>query len=289
MWKGKGMQCAFSDDEPVADMVCELPPATPDARDVFLHALADTMPECDRRLDRMSRLEDLDHARRCYVYCAQKSCDAAGKFMAQNAADLRQKCDTIVYLHNGSLAMQQSDLQDGARCHSQILKYNEADAGSTCVTCDEASSTPVNLEIDKRPVTGHLLRTKEGIPDWYYRRGIYSELPPQFTCDTRYRTPPTLHAKGPSVVRVNLPSDMPKNATLGFWAAQPSDTVKEASEAYGDFSNSGIVECIDRVCDMPMHIPGRYTVDGREFPAHIHFTQLDGDRWSLDAQTINLE
>lgn len=280
------MECSH-EVHPVADRVCELPPASPGPDDVFLNALADNMPACDRRNDRMARLDGIDHAATCYVYCAQRSCQAANDFMENNAPALRDKCEAIVYLHNGALSMAADDLADGQRCHADIVDFNRRDPDHACLTCRNETSSPIALEIDGTSVSGRLLETDDEIPDWYIRHNIYSPLPPQFTCDKRYAYPLTMHADGASTVKVRLPDDARADSVIAFWAAKPASSVREAHEAYGDFANSGIVQCAEHVCEMKLDLPGVYTADGEVFPAHVHFTEWEGDRWNRVAKTIN--
>lgn len=102
--------------------------AVDDASDdfVLINALADKMPECDARSARMSALEDVRHAERCAIYCAQPTCSAAIDFMNAHATELSKKCASIVYLHEGALHVRADRLVDGPTCHARIDAFNSS-------------------------------------------------------------------------------------------------------------------------------------------------------------------
>lgn len=281
------MKCAETHGHPVANRVCDIHPASISKNDVYVNALADEMPACDRLHDTVN-LNALDHADTCFVYCAQRSCQAANEFMEKNAKELRHKCDDIVYLHNGALSMPANELKDGMKCHADIIEFNRKHKENDgCLSCQGNTSIPVDVEIDGQATTGEFLRTDDAIPDWYIQNGIYSPLPPQFTCDGRYKHPVQPHAKGSSLLKVMLPKEEPRNSTIAFWAAKPAREIKEAHAAYDTFENAGIVQCVEHVCEIPLDLPGSYTADGKVFPRHLHYTEWAGDRWNMTARTIN--
>jgi len=207
--------------------------------------------------------------------------------MKANQSHLRKKCKQITYLPNGALSMKAEDLQDGAACHSQILENNlKADAKS-CLTC-VAGSKPVGARYDGKELRARYASTDDTIPDWYVRRGIYSPLPPPFTCDPKFH-PPEEHTPSDApelVLDLNNADDVPKDATIGYWAAKASPRIKEAGDAYDDFSNSGIVKCVDGICRLRVHYPGRYTAEGRVYNPHIHFAVWQGNQWDPVARTV---
>ena len=120
----------------------------------------------------------------------------------------------------------------------------------------------------------------------------------QFSCDERYQRASTdvPHTNGgaSSVVLDISKTDLPADALVAYWVAEapPDDDggdVTGAANAYGEFGNSGIVQCADSLCAFTMDRPGRYTAEGKALGRHMHVTEWLGDRWNLDANTISLE
>ena len=287
------MDCRPTDQYEGAQRVCEQASAArPDG--VFLNALAESMPECDRN-ERMTTLEHLEDAASppdCYVYCAQRSCGAAATFMRAHADELSRKCASVSYLHGGALEMERADLVDGEACHRNVVAHNLSEGlQDGCLTCEAGDRVPLRATIDDVPVDATYLQTRGEIPDWYRRSGIVGALPTQFSCDPRYRSVPVPHHhEGSSRVKVNLSSTpISPNATVAYWAADASDEVLPAERAYGAFKNSGIVQCEKAVCEFRLDRPGRYTSEGKVFKSHLHLTEWMGDRWSLRAKTIDIE
>lgn len=169
-----------------------------------------------------------------------------------------------------------------------LLKYKE----KNCVTCQAADkATPVKLVIDNQERVGRFVSTVGKVPEWYTQEGIYSSLPRQFTCDKRYHAPLEMHevAEGHNITLSTRGTSIPPDATIAYWAAQPSDTVTDAAHAYKDFSNGGIVQCTGSLCSFKMHLPGRYEVDGVVYPSHFHLTQWTGDQWNTVGRTVNID
>lgn len=279
--------CSKSYEE-TADLVCEKAP-----RSVYLNTLSSNLPECDRKND-MSTLEDGMHADMCYVYCAQRSCNAAKTFLEEHQTELREKCSMITYLHNGAIEMAQEELVDGPVCHQKIVESNIQKKGvqSTCLTCD-AGDDGVFIKATRngQAISANLVTTKGEVPDWYHRRGIIASLPTQFSCDERYHPPrPHQPSNASSKFQIDIsPTDLPPNTTLAYWAAKDSQEVVDASAAYGDFENSGIVNCRDSICNLSLDTPGMYTTEGNVYRPHIHFTEWLGDRWNTTAKTIEFD
>lgn len=284
------MPCQRTDEHAGAGFVCH---GSMQPGRVFINALAEA-PECTRRED-ASRLADLSGAEPrpvCYVYCAQRTCDAAQKFMASNADELASKCAAVAYLPGGALEMDPASLIDGQRCHAKIAEHNlKSGLQPGCLTCDAETLAKVGMKIDEETVMATYMPTSDAAPDWYRRAGIVGSLPTQFSCDSRYKGErPTPHANGDSTVSLDISStDLPKDALLAYWAAKPSTDIVSAERAYGEFTNSGIVQCADSVCDFAISRPARYTADGKVFKRHIHVTEWLGDRWNLKAKTIDIE
>ena len=225
--------------------VCELPPAHMAEKDVFINALHSDMPECDRA-SHAATLDQLETAKasHCYVYCAQRSCNAAVDFMASEADKLEERCDAVTYLHNGALGMSEAELVDGARCHARIVAHNTVQ-DSGCLNCDAQKQTAVGLTVDGQTLAGaQYLPARASAPGWFKRASIWSRHPPQFSRDARYTNPPQTHDPSGSV-RVSLDTagtGISEDAVLAFWASKPDEHVREAQDAYDDFTNSGIVQ-----------------------------------------------
>lgn len=295
--------CQVADPSKPYDASCALPPSEEDFRagnNVYINVLADTLPDCNRK-EGTTSLPELGSADKCYVYCAQESCTAADAFMTANADLLHSKCATTIYLREGALAMEPSELVGGASCHGAIRAYNAAAEDlapqTGCLTCQagggEAKLVPVAL--GDASADAPLLSTSGTIPDWFLEKHVYSPLPPQFTCDDRYKTTPEPHSpEGDDVVVFEMrdvsQAGLPSDATLSYWASEPHESGGDlpAPEAYGDFANSGITKCEAGVCRMPMRRPSPYTVGGERFAAHVHFTHWDDadGRWALPARTV---
>lgn len=276
--------------------VCEDTPSTFDPKhEVVLNALHSSMPQCDL-VDEPAFVTSVPDGRRrfsnCNVYCAQRSCHAAVGFMNDHAEALDQGCEAITYLRNGALSMAEEKLSDGAKCHASVIQHNEA-ADGTCLTCTKRQETAIETYVDGSRDYGARYNVTDGVvPDWYHRSDISTLLPPQFTCDARYKNTPTPHAPEGARQRVAITLDRsrPAEATLAYWAADahPEGEVQEPHVAYGSFDNSGIVQCSERRCEFELRPPGRYTAEGRVFRPHVHFSEWKGDHWSPMVETVSL-
>lgn len=287
------MQCSTAgklgiEGLPPRTRVCERPPSHVGDADVFLNALHGALPECDHA-SHAATLEGLERASHCYVYCAQRSCDAAKDYLVSRADELEAKCDATTYLHNGALGMHESELVDGAGCHANIVEHNAVqDTG--CLNCDARTTVDVALALDGQERVGaQFLPTRPSAPEWFKRASIWSRLPPQFSRDARYANPPQAHdPRGSTTVRLDTTgTGIAEDATLAYWASKPDERVREAHDAYDDFTNSGIVACERRTCGFTVDAPGAYTADGKVFRPHIHVAEWKGDHWG-DAATVTL-
>ena len=277
---------------PSATRVCERAPERVGANAVFLNALHDAMPECDRTAH-SATLADLagargdDAAPHCYVYCAQRSCGAAADFVTSHAEELQRGCSAVTYLRNGALGMRESELVDGAACHARVVEHNPVQETGG-LNCGDAA-VDVALAVDGRARAGaQYLRGRPTAPEWFKRASIWSRHPPQFSRDPRYANPPRAHdPRGAARVRLDTTgTGIAEDATLAFWASHPGE-VKEAHAAYGDFTNSGIVRCERRTCDFTVDPPGAYTAAGKSFRPHVHVAEWKGDHWG-DVGTVTL-
>ena len=188
--------------------------------------------------------------------------------------------------------MDRHELVDGDRCHRNIIGYNmKKGLRDGCLTCEGDDKIKLNkMTMDGEPVDATYLRTSGEIPDWYRRRGIVGTLPTQFSCDERYKKPLPHHDSDKSRFVVDISeTDLPPDATIAYWAAKPSDEVRVAEDAYGNFDNGGITQCEGSICEFRLDLPGRYTSEGKVFKRHIHLTHWNVDRWDLDAKTIDIE
>lgn len=274
--------------------MCEELPARDDETEgtVFLNALSATMPMCDLAdQQRMRTPDELSNERRCYVYCAQRSCHAAVDFMKEHADVLSEQCNELIYLRNGALSMPAERLRDGVSCHSSILEHNPP-GDEPCLTCGQRTE-PLAVALDGVSQPEARYTTTHGdIPDWYYRVDMSSVLPRFFHCDEKFRQhPPVPYAatQEPDAVDVTMavPPGMSEERPLylAYWAATPSDAVREAHVAYGDFSNRGIMRC-DDVCRFRMEPPGAYTAEGKTYEPHVHVSEWLGDHWSRTVGTV---
>lgn len=289
------MRCATArdlgyDDLPAETRVCEDPP-TDETGVAYVNVLSESMPACDRRTSMAASLDDVPPGHHCHVYCAQRSCHAATRYLREHADEVAARCEGgLTYLRNGALSMARDDLVDGAACHAQILSHN-ADADEPCLTCADTEDTarPIAVDVDgARDPTARFQRTDGVAPDWYKRSDIWGELPSHFACEPEYRNPPRARdAQGAMRLTMDVSTTgLPADALLAYWAAAPGTGVREAHAAYGDFSNRGIVRCRDHVCRFTLDPPGRYTAEGKNFRPHLHFTEWRGDRWDSVTKTV---
>jgi hypothetical protein len=272
-------------DEEDLFTICQRPPDQWRG-EVFINALTEQMPECNRLKGAVSLGKVDEKSERCFVYCAQHSCDAARTYMINNESELKQRCHEVVYLPNGALAMDAKDLVDGDACHRNIIAHNVAKTeAKPCLTCTGATES-VGATYGDKYLNARYSNTQGGIPDWYLRHGIYSPLPQPFMCDKRFH-PPRLHASDAPLLQVNIGNtDVPADAIIGYWAAKENKSVLEAHEAYGDFGNSGITKCHKGICDMHINFPGQYTAEGEVHNPHVHFAVWKGEHWDTDVKTI---
>lgn len=86
----------------------------------------------------------------------------------------------------------------------------------------------------------------------------------------------------PNALRLGTPVDAsldvavpaPPGATHAiYWAAttKSTTTVPTPMEAYGGYSNSGVVKIEGPTAIFPLFCPGTYTVRGKELPKHVHY------------------
>lgn len=278
------MQCTPDD----AHATCEYAPARVGANDAYINVLSATLPQCDRKAERM--LRDDERAETCHVYCAQRSCSAAKAYMHDHADALAARCERVVYLRNGALSMNPDDLVDGAACHAQILAHNARD--DSCLTCRPDTGVPVRAAMDGGAIEGaRLTDTDEGVPDWFRRANVWAPLPPNVTCDARARNPPVEHTPPGARSVLEFDTDdtpISPDATLAYWAAHTSSTIREAHVAYGAFENAGIASCAEGTCKLALDAPGSYTAEGKVFAPHVHFVQWRGDHWDPRVHTLTL-
>jgi uncharacterized membrane protein YuzA (DUF378 family) len=79
--------------------------------------------------------------------------------------------------------------------------------------------------------------------------------------------------KGNTVVEVKVRP----NTRVAYWASSPKNYVPQVEEAYGDFSNSGVVTSNNiGVAKLVIEAGTSYIVpSGREINRHIHYRELD--------------
>ena len=90
--------------------------------EVIIHALHDSLPSCSLASGTHT-LENIESGSVCKIYCAQETCSAAIDYINQHKR-VFEKCDSVLYLHEGSISIESSLLQDGETCHKKIKEYN---------------------------------------------------------------------------------------------------------------------------------------------------------------------
>lgn len=271
--------------------VQEHPPDKLGKNEVFFNALAKSAPECNR----VDNNKDGESGKldKCYVYCAQRTCKAAEKFMRQHERGLREQCKEVVYLKGGALCMNKDKLIDGEKCHRDIAEYNKKQSGEEtkpCYQCDADKGVDVGLVIDGVETQASLLENEKKPPAWYPCAGIAKtqRLPLQFQ-RSKYepRKPQTHDVKDGALYRLDISNtDIHPNAYLAVWASEPSKGVLPAHEAYGSFDNSGIAKCVENLCTFRLRKPSSYTANGKVYKPHIHLVDHDGKKWNEDVRTL---
>jgi hypothetical protein len=179
----------------------------------------------------------------------------------------------------------------GCNKYDNAFSFNVAHE-KACHTCTEGTHS-IRIAIgDNKSFETDIFETSSIIPDWYKKEGIYSPLPPQFTCDDRYKNKPRVHMPenaNNSDVYVDISNtDLAPDSMIAYWASKPNTSVQTASSSYDKFENSGIVKCKDSVCKIKLELPTSYSVDNEIHPPHIHMTDWQGDTWNTKAKTILL-
>ena len=82
----------------------------------------------------------------------------------------------------------------------------------SCHTCTGESETVKIAINDGTPFVTQMFETSAIIPNWYKSEGIYSPLPPHFTCDEKYKKSPSIHV--PTTYNANVSVDI-SNSPLG--------------------------------------------------------------------------
>ena len=159
----------------------------------------------------------------------------------------------------------------------------------TCPTCAE-DTAPIALTVDGvTDKSATLTTTTAAIPDWYLKKGIYSSLPPHFTCNESYRPPlapttPPAESAGTTTLVFDL-EGVADGTHVAWWAtAEGASDGDDAGDAYGDFSNRGIVRTVGSTVTLRILRPAAYTLDGKTYRPHVHFVT-----WNPDAEHWNQE
>ena len=161
-----------------------------------------------------------------------------------------------------------------------------------CLTCNK--STPVTLFVNnQRDPTATLSSTNStDAPEWMLERGEFSSLPAYFSCDSRYKKSKPRAGRHHLVpirhiftqrVAVEVVLDLPVSVThVAWWAALPPKKKNQGpSNAYSHYENRGISRVNHGRVHMNVLPPSSYTVDGKPYRPHIHFTPYDTNlgRW----------
>ena len=257
-----------------------LPPSQLAKNEVYINALHDSMPECDR-VDPGTRGDS--PASRCYVYCAKPSCHAAVEYMQDHEGLLRSQCLETVYVKGGAVSMRRDDLVDGDLCHTKILGTRP------CYNCTTDPGTPIGVTVDGQQTQARLLSTRTDPPSWYAAAGIQGRLPLQFTTDPRYQTGEPHEVATGTEYEIDISgTEFEPHSTLAVWASHPSDDVRSARDAYGRFDNSGITKCDETKCTVRLDPPSGYVVEGEAYKPHLHLTDRHGAKWNPHVRTITL-
>lgn len=89
---------------------------------IMIHALDDKLPSCTLNTGTRTA-KDILPGSVCKVYCAQQTCGGAIEYMNSHVNDFLQ-CDTILYLHEGAIGIDDAFLSDGKMCKRKIREFN---------------------------------------------------------------------------------------------------------------------------------------------------------------------
>ena len=133
--------------------------------------------------------------------------------------------------------------------------------------------------------------TTEKQAEWWYGKSIWSSLPPQITCNEKYKKGwKPFSPQGDNLLTISFDAQdiqLDANGAFAYWAAEPSDTVNPASEAYGSFENSGITSCDQGRCSLKIRTPHSYQVEGTVFDPHVHLVKWDKDHWDTQVHALS--
>ena len=123
--------------------------------------------------------------------------------------------------------------------------------------------------------------------------GIENEVPRLLNCDDKYNPNKTeLKKKTPTIseIEVKIPIKSEKNTWIFYWASLPTKEleIKGREEAYGDESNSGLLETDKKGnATLILNCPQPYRVNNLTYPRHVHYTTLTKDNvWSDEIKTM---
>ena len=123
--------------------------------------------------------------------------------------------------------------------------------------------------------------------------GIDDDVPRLLNCDDKYNPNKTeLKKKTPTIseIEVKIPIKSEKNTWVFYWASLPKKEIeiKGREEAYGDESNSGLLETdSEGKATLILNCPQPYRVNNLTYPRHVHYTTLTKDNvWSDKIKTM---
>lgn len=155
---------------------------------------------------------------------------------------------------------------------------------TTCTTCNEEDlDLNGNVYVDGvHDTSARLTSTAQEIPEWMSKAGLFSLLPPMYSCSKRYFPHPKPHRKQMwswNDVCIEFTNPFPADVKLiGWWASEPFSGVRKAAVAYARFGNSGVLTVRPRV-RLHLRPPGTYEVGGAVSRTHVHMVGWNGTTW----------
>tara|TARA_B100000963_G_scaffold177107_1_gene154033 strand:- start:2978 stop:4477 length:1500 start_codon:yes stop_codon:yes gene_type:complete len=141
--------------------------------------------------------------------------------------------------------------------------------------------------------------SKDKVPLWSKKDGIYSMLPKILNCSDQYNPNKTeLKEETPEIVGQELTFSLKVEESdrwVFYWAAEPGSSLEgdvpdEPAESYGDESNRGLVKTDSQGdATITLNCPKLYKEDDTVYPRHVHYTVLTEDNvWSTTIGTYEI-
>ena len=141
--------------------------------------------------------------------------------------------------------------------------------------------------------------SKDKVPLWSKKDGVYSMLPKILNCSDRYNPNKTeLNEETPDIVGQELSFTLEieeSDRWVFYWAAEPGSSLEgdipdEPAESYGDESNRGLVKTDSQGnATITLNCPKLYKEGDTVYPRHVHYTVLtDENVWSTTIGTYEI-